>query len=231
MPKMMPLCICATMVSGLTATPQSTAHDDAVDVHLAIVGDGHLGDLRRCRCRTRTAARCRAPCAARAACPSRTLPRRVRGHASARGFLPSRSRRILERILLRRRGQLVDEALDHEGVARRADAAPERGRNAGRLLAHVVDVEVRDLVRQLDGAVDRVGIDAVLEQRREEARHDRRADDAMVPGDELAVRIKSGADAVVVVGPVHVVLDVLLAAPDDLHRILRLLGDERRLQR
>ena len=51
----------------------------------------------------------------------------------------------------------------------------------------------------------------------------------MVPSDELAVRIKAGADPVVVVGPVHVVLDVLLAAPHDLHRIFRLLGDERRL--
>ena len=91
-----------------------------------------------------------------------------------------------------RRGQLVDEALDHECVARRAHAAPERGRNAGRLLAHILDMVVGQFVRQLDGAVDRVDIDAVLEQCREGPRHDRGADDAVVPGDDLTAVVEAG---------------------------------------
>ena len=83
----------------------------------------------------------------------------------ARGLVASSARRNSTRILLGRRRQLVDEALDDEGVARRSDAAPERGRDAGRLLAHVVDEEVRDVVGQVDRAVDRVGVEAVLERR------------------------------------------------------------------
>ena len=87
------------------------------------------------------------------------------------------------------------------------------------------------VVGELDGAVDGVEVELVLERRRRKAGHDRRADDAVVPGDRACRSvIEAGADAVVVVGPVHVVLDVLLAAPDDLDRVLRLLGDQRRLQ-
>ena len=53
--------------------------------------------------------------------------------------------------------------------------------------------------------------------------------DAMVPGDRLAVRVEAGGNAVEVIGPVHVVLDVLLAGPHDLHRTVHLLGDLDRL--
>ena len=41
--------------------------------------------------------------------------------------------------------------------------------------------------------------------------------------------VKAGADAVVVIRSVHIVLDVLLAAPHDLDRIFRLRGEQRRL--
>ena len=51
----------------------------------------------------------------------------------------------------------------------------------------------------------------------------------MAPGDRHAVLVEAGGEAVVVVRPVHVVLDVLLAAPHDLDRVLRLLGNQRRL--
>ena len=53
---------------------------------------------------------------------------------------------IGDRILLRRRGQFVDETLDHEDVVGRADTAPERGRNARRLDAHIVDMDIRESV-------------------------------------------------------------------------------------
>ncbi len=84
-------------------------------------------------------------------------------------------------------------------------------------------------VEVLGRALDGVGVDAVLHGGREEARHDRRADDAVAPGDGHALLVEAGFELVVIVGPVHVVLDVFLAAPDDLDRIFRLLGDERRL--
>ena len=47
----------------------------------------------------------------------------------------------------------------------------------------------------------------------------------MVPGDRLAVRVEAGGNAVEPIGPVHVVLDVLLARPHDLHRTVHLHGD------
>ena len=52
----------------------------------------------------------------------------------------------------------------------------------------------------------------------------------MAPGNRLAVRVEPGLHAVVVIRPVHVVLDVLLAGPDDLHRPVDLLGDLHRLR-
>src|SRR6476619_1863751 len=43
--------------------------------------------------------------------------------------------------------------------------------------------------------------------------------------DQPILRIETGAEPVVVVGPVDVVLDVLFPAPDDFHRSFDLLGD------
>src|SRR2546423_11730910 len=40
----------------------------------------------------------------------------------------------------------------------------------------------------------------------------------MGPGDRLALGIEAGRDAIIVIRPVHVVLDVFLAAPEHLHR-------------
>ena len=49
--------------------------------------------------------------------------------------------------------------------------------------------------------------------------------DAVGPGHRLAVGIEPRRQPVVVIGAVHVVLDVLLAAPDDLDRPFHLLRD------
>ena len=49
----------------------------------------------------------------------------------------------------------------------------------------------------------------------------------MAPGDRHALRVEARGEAVVVVRPVHVVLDVLLAAPHDLDRVFGLLGNQR----
>ena len=47
----------------------------------------------------------------------------------------------------------------------------------------------------------------------------------MVVGDELVLSIKSGCEAIVIIGPVNVVLNVLFPTPDNLHGPLDLPGD------
>ena len=47
----------------------------------------------------------------------------------------------------------------------------------------------------------------------------------MRPDDGLAACVQSRREPVVMIGPVHVVLNVLLAAPNDLHRPFHLLRD------
>ena len=93
----------------------------------------------------------------------------------------------LDGILARLARQFVNEAFGSEDVVVRTDAAPEAGDNAQRLGAHVSHLQVRNIVRHVDGAIDRVDIDAVLESRRQPARHDRRARNLIFPGDDLAV--------------------------------------------
>ena len=63
--------------------------------------------------------------------------------------------------------QLIHEALDGEDIVVRSDAAPEAGRHSGRLGAHIFDLQVGNVVGNVDGAIDRVDIDAVLNSRRE----------------------------------------------------------------
>src|SRR5258708_21560298 len=53
----------------------------------------------------------------------------------------------------------------------------------------------------------------------------RGAGETIAPGHRLALRVKARRDPVVPIGPVHVVLDVLLARPHDLHRAIDLLGN------
>ena len=52
----------------------------------------------------------------------------------------------------------------------------------------------------------------------------------MVVGDELILRVEASGKAVVVIGPVHIVLNVFFAAPDNLHRPIDLLCDRDRLR-
>ena len=47
----------------------------------------------------------------------------------------------------------------------------------------------------------------------------------MVPGDRHSFRIETGGHPVEPIGPVHVVLDIFLARPHDLHRAVDLLRD------
>ncbi len=132
---------------------------------------------------------------------------------------------IGDRILLRCRRQFVHEAFGHEHIVRRPDAAPERGRNAGRFDPQILDVHVRKGIGQIDRAIGGVGVEAVVERRREPSREDRGAGEAMVPGDRLSLLIETGRHPVEEIRPVHVVLDVFLARPHDLHGTIDLLRD------
>ena len=111
--------------------------------------------------------------------------------ASRRGVLPSMSRRKGDRILAGLARQLIDEAFDGEDVVVGADAAPESGRHRRRLGAHIFDKEIGNVVGHVDGAIDGVDVDAVLEGRRQPARDDRRAatryfQPTILPSDRLA---------------------------------------------
>ena len=93
----------------------------------------------------------------------------------ARGDLVEERQPIGDRILLRRRRQLVHEAFGHEDVVRRPDAAPEGGRNARRLHPHIFDVQVREGIDEIDRALGGVGVETVVEPRRQPSRDDRGA--------------------------------------------------------
>ena len=97
--------------------------------------------------------------------------------ACKRGVLSEHAAAEFDRILAGLARQLVDEAFDREHVVVGPDAAPEAGRHRRRLGAHIFDVEVGDVVGHVDGAIDRVDVDALLERRRQPARDDRRAGD------------------------------------------------------
>src|SRR5262245_37141071 len=47
----------------------------------------------------------------------------------------------------------------------------------------------------------------------------------VVPGDRLTLVVQARGDTVQPIRPVHIVLDILLARPYDLHRTIDLLGD------
>ncbi len=59
--------------------------------------------------------------------------------------------------------QFVHEALGGKDVVVRSNAAPETGGHGGRLRAHILHLPVRNIVRHVDGAIDRIDVDAVDE--------------------------------------------------------------------
>ncbi len=85
-------------------------------------------------------------------------------------------------------------------------------------------MEIRDVVGHVDRAIDAVDVDALLEPGRKPARHDRRAADAILPADDLAVGERRG-DGVAIDRTIDVVLDVFLAGPHHLDGAIDLLGD------
>jgi len=127
--------------------------------------------------------------------------------------------------LLRRRGQFVNEAFGHKDIVRRADAAPEGRRNARRFHPQILDMHVREGIDQIDRALGGVGIQTIFEHRRGPPRDDRRARKTVVPGERRSFLVETGRNSVEPIGPVHVVLDVFLARPDDFDGAVDMLGD------
>src|SRR5512132_3075465 len=92
-------------------------------------------------------------------------------------------------------------------------------------MADVVDVDGGDVVEQVHRAVHRIPIEAVLECGRCPAGENGDPYDPVAPGHQLAAGVEPGSDPVEVVGAIHIMLNILLAGPDDLDGTLDVLGD------
>ena len=127
--------------------------------------------------------------------------------------------------MLRRGRQFVHETFGDKDIVRRPDAAPEGGRNAGRLHPQILDVHVRERVNEINRAFCGVGVETILERRREPSRKDRGARETIMPGDWHSFVIETSRHSVEEIGPIHVMLDIFLAGPHDLHGAVDLLRD------
>ena len=134
----------------------------AADRNLAIGVDLRLDDRRDIGAKHALAGHATSNPRRKRASPARLLRREIEA-----GEQPRLLRKVRppegDRVLLRGVRELVDEALNDEDVVTRADASPEAGPHAGRLDAHIFDMNVRRVVGKIDRAVDRVNVEAVLE--------------------------------------------------------------------
>ena len=86
-------------------------------------------------------------------------------------------------------------------------------------------MHVREGIDEIDRAVGGVGVETIVERRREPSCKDRGAGEAVGPGDRHSFLIETGGHPVEEIGPVHVVLDVFLARPHDLDGTVDMLRD------
>jgi hypothetical protein len=84
-------------------------------------------------------------------------------------------------------------------------------------------VQVREGIDQIDRAICGVGVETILEHGWEPSRDDRGAREAMIPGDRHSLLIETGRNSIEEIGPVHIVLDIFLARPDDFDRAVDML--------
>ena len=136
-PKPMPPSICARMMSGLIATPQSTAHttwSTRILLSLSTVTSATWATkVSNDSCDGDAAARAaRPPCPARAAAPSRPSPRPASSAARWRGCLREQIAPERHRVLAGGDGELVDQRLRRIRGMRGADRAKPQHRHAGR---------------------------------------------------------------------------------------------------
>ena len=158
--------------------------------------------------------------------PTRLARREVQHREVARR-LAEQVAAVLVRVLLRRLGQLVDEALHHERVERVVHRAPEPDGDPG-VGQDVVHVDVGDRIRHTDAALDGFPIEPVLHCVGEHPRHDGRRHDAVRPGHRLAGGIEAGPQGVTARRAVLRVAHVVLAGP---HHLDGRAGGLRRLER
>src|SRR5262249_40072257 len=95
-----------------------------------------------------------------------------------------------DRILLRGRGELIDETLDHPRIVGNSNSAPEAVVEHWLLVAHVFNPDRGDVVEQLLRSIHRIRVDAVFEHRRRETRKNRWTDDPVRPRDRLTARVE-----------------------------------------
>ena len=145
-----------------------TGIDDAnhaVDVHLAGLQDRDLRNLRHEATERIVHAHASAAPVGERLAPTCNFGRAVEDMQGA-GIAAEHRAAIIYRVLFCNRRQFVDETLNHIDVMRRSNASPKRRRNAGRLLAHVLDALIRNGIGHVNRTIDRIGIDAVLERGR-----------------------------------------------------------------
>ena len=176
----MPPSICARMMSGLTATPQSTAHH-TLWTSGTVVAHRHLHDLRH----EGIEAFDHRDAAGAAGRELGVVPIGEFGdrleHAGVARLVGHQREPAFDRILARGFQQLVDEGLDRVAGVGVADRAPPQHGHTDIDLVQVA-LEIRNLVGNLVGALTGGGIHAVLDHRLERrALHDRLADDGVGP--------------------------------------------------
>ncbi len=196
---------------------------DAAQMHLALFVDFRLHHGRDETGERRLHADAASDARRQRLAPAGFLRREIERGEKARLFSKHRPAEI-DRILAGLARQFVHEAFDGKHVVVGTDAAPEPGRHRRRFGPDKFDMEIGNVVGHVDGAIDAVDVDAVLESRRKPARHDRRAADAILPADDLAVGQGRG-NGVAIDRTIDVVLDVFFAGPHHLDRPIDLLGD------
>src|SRR5262249_23698879 len=87
------------------------------------------------------------------------------------------------------------------------------------------DVQVRKSIDQIDCALGGIGVETIPKEGRRPTREDRGTRVAIAPGDGHPLLIEPSRQPIEPIRPIHIVLDVFLAGPNDLDRTVDLLGD------
>src|SRR5262249_43225659 len=134
--------------------------DNAIDLHLALLGHRYLGDLPDNRSVTFVDSNATTAPLTKRLTPVALLRNGVEHSEEVR---PGRQQRATElvRVLSCRLCQLVDIAFDEERILRRADRSPEHDWHMG-VLEHTADTHAWNRIGNIGEAFDSLRLDAVL---------------------------------------------------------------------